>query len=300
MQTNTLICKNNLIALREIPTETVDLIYCDPPFNTNRDFYEYSDNADIEKTQNLIFEKTEWQWLPHQLTPKEKSYFSTHIPVIEELHRILKPSGAIYWHMDWRTNYTYRFILNQIFGKPAFRNEIIWAYKSTAVFDSIKHSFKNNCDHILFYAKAEHNFTPQFRPLTIKQEREMFPYRDSKGRRYRHRRRDSSPGRPEFTDREYANEDKGSRIETCWTDIDIAKEKERVGYPTQKPAKLLKRIIQASSKEGQVVLDPYLGSGTTCVVAKRLDRHYIGIDQNPESIKLTEKRLAKVKAHNTP
>ena len=286
-----LICKNNLIALREMPDESVDLVYCDPPFNTSRDFFEYSDNADVEKAQNLAFEKREWQWLPHQLTPKEQGYFATHIPTLEELHRVLKPTGALYWHMDWRTSHVYRFILNQIFGKPAFRNEIIWSYKSQAIFDSIKHSFKNNCDHILFYAKAQHEFVPQFRPLTHQQKKTMYPYRDSEGRRYRHGRRDTSPGSLEFTDREYANEDKGSRIETCWTDIDIPREKERVGYPTQKPTKLLRRIIAASSKEKDIVLDPYCGSGTTLVTAKQLGRHYIGIDQNKEAIYYCKKRL---------
>ena len=182
-----LLCENNLTALQAIESESIDLIYADPPFNTGRDFREYSDNA--EKAQNLAFEKQEWQWLPHQLTPKEQGYFATTHPHPRGNPQDTEPTGAFYLHIDWRTTHVYRFILNQIFGKPAFRNEIIWSYNSQAVFNAIKHSFKNDCDHILFYAKAEHAFVPQFHPLTVTQERTMYPYTDSEGRPLQARQR---------------------------------------------------------------------------------------------------------------
>ena len=293
MQTNTILHADNLTALREIPDSTVDLVYCDPPFNTGRDFGEYSDNPDVEKAENLAFEHQQFQWLQGILSPKQTLYFQSVIPRIIEIHRILKPTGALYWHCDYKTNAYIRLILNQVFGQPQFRNEIVWSYKSTAVYDAIKHCWKNNLDNILFYAKPKHEFQPQYRPLTYKQEREQYPYTDSKGRKYRHRRDTGAPSL--YDSREYADENRGSRIETTWTDILIAQAKERTGYPTQKPLALLKRIIQASSKEGQIVLDPYCGSGTTLIAAKQLGRKYIGIDENAEAIFIAKKRLDMVK-----
>ena len=113
----------------------------------------------------------------------------------------------------------------------------------------------------------------------------MYPYIDSEGRKYRYKR-DSIGSR-----KEYADENKGSRIGTGWTGIPIATEKERTGYPTQKPITLLKRIIRASSKEGDIVLDPYCGSGTTLMAAKMLLRQYIGMDANEEAVYIAQKRL---------
>lgn len=293
MQTNTIIHSDNLTALREIPDRTVDLIYCDPPFFTRRDFTEYNDNPDIQKAEGLAFEHRAFEWLQGILSPKQKVYYASIIPRVIEIERTLKPTGALYWHCDFRTNAYIRLILNQVFGQPAFRNEIVWSYKTTAVYDAIKHCWKNNLDNILFYAKADHTFEPQYRPLTLQQKKTMYPYRDSDGRKYRHCRDTGAPSL--YDSREYADEDKGSRIETAWHDISIAPQKQRTGYPTQKPMALLKRIISASSKEGDLVVDPYCGSGTTLLAAKQLGRNFIGIDENPNAIFIAKKRLKMVK-----
>lgn len=285
MQTNIVIQADNRQALQAIPDGTIHLVYCDPPFLTGRDFIEFNDNPDTHKTER----PPAFEWLNTLTTPKVQAYFADIIPRLIEIERILSPTGALYWHCDYRTSNYIRLILDQVFGKPAFRNEIVWAYNSTAIFDSIKHRWKNNFDKILFYAKKNHDFQPQYHPLTYKQSKTMYPYTDSKGRRYRHR--NDASAHSHYDVREYADENKGSRITTTWTDIPIVAGKARTGYPTQKPIQLLKRIIQASSKKDEIVLDPYCGSGTTLIAAKQLNRKYIGIDINPEAVYIAKKRL---------
>ena len=277
MQTNCVINSNNLEAMSEMPDQSIDLIYCDPPFNTGRDFQEYSDNfsEQAQKSEGIAFEHREFQWLTGILSPSQLAYFASIIPVIREIHRLLKPSGALYWHCDYKTSHIVRSILNQTFGQPQFRNQIAWCYKSTAPFDTIKHCWKNNIDDILFYAKKEHDFEAQHRPLTHQQIKEKYRYTDSDGRKYRWQSggTDRAAGLAD-SQKLYADENKGSRIETAWTDIPMVSGKERIGYPTQKPLLLLKRIVKASSKEEQIVLDPFCGSGTTLLAAKQLERQY--------------------------
>ena len=152
------------------------------------------------------------------------------------------------------------------------------------------HLFKCVYVVILFYAGTDHALNPQYMSVNYRDVKARFPYTDSKGRRYRYSTDTltSVPG----ANREYADEDKGEAIGTCWTDIKIAGPKERTGYPTQKPLSLLERIIKASSNEGDIVCDPYCGSGTTVVAADRLNRNWIGIDENEEAIHITKRRLA--------
>lgn len=282
METNIFIEGNNADVMRGMPDESIDLIYADPPFNTGRDFGEFSDKPrDIPE----IYPYTDLQesWLSDVCTPQQLLYFKSVVPVVEQCHRVLKRSGAIYWHCDYKTSHVMRLIFNEVFGQPQFRNDIAWEYQISMPFNTIKNLWKNNYDNILFYAKPEHDFTPQFHKLTYKEIKENYPYTDSKGRKYRY-----TDGL--YGNRQYADENKGKRIGTAWTDIPRASLKERTGYPTQKPVVLLKRIVAASSKEGEIVLDPYCGSGTTCVAAKLLKRQYIGIDESPEAIHTAKER----------
>ena len=289
MKTNNVILSPNVPALKEMPDHSIDLVYADPPFNTGRNFIEYDDGkTGTQETEVTLPEA--FAWVDMITTEKERNYFAQIIPVMLELERLLKPTGAIYWHTDWRTTHYNRILLNQIFGKPAFRNEIVWTYKSTIPYDTIKHMFKNNYDTLLFYAKAEHVFNPQFTPLNPREIQKRYPYKDSQGRRYKHGGHDSTFS-GKYEHREYADENKGSRMGTCWTDIDMVRQKERTGSPTQKPLKLLCRIIKASSNEGDIVLDPYCGSGTTLVAAQKLNRQFIGIDENIEAAHLSRKRV---------
>ena len=291
MQTNHLIQKDNIDALRELPDASIDLVYADPPFNTGHDFNadqggyidKYND-ADALDLPDWMFEIT---------TRTQQIYFDAMLPVIKEIHRILKKTGAVYWHVDDKTSSWYRLIFNQIFGQASYRNEIIWTYTpSMLVFKGKVRKHRSNTDHILFYAGEDHKINPQYHPLTAQEIKRDYPYTDSKGRKYRNESNKSSlGGLPGKDKRLYADENKGKLIGSCWTDIPIATTKERTGYPTQKPIKLISRIIEASSQEGDIVLDPYVGSGTTCVAAQRLNRRWIGIDENEESIHISRRRL---------
>ena len=283
---NDLINADNLETMRKMETDSIDLVYTDPPFNTGRDFGGeeggYSDK--FTKAENLALERREFQYLEQILTPSEKAYFQHMIPRLIEIERIIAPTGAFYLHIDWRTAPVFRLILNQIWGYSRFRNEIAWMYHTPLEHAKIMHRWKNDHDTILFYAGEQHCFQSQFHALTYKQIKEQYPYTDSKGRKFKY---------AELTqgNRIYADENKGTRIGTAWDDIKIAGPKERTGYPTQKPLALLERIIKASSYEEDVVCDPYCGSGTTLLAAKRLHRQYIGIDQNEEAIHIASERL---------
>ncbi|MXZ00239.1 site-specific DNA-methyltransferase [Candidatus Poribacteria bacterium] len=289
MKTNCIIENDNLKALRDLPDRSIDLIYADPPFNTGRDFVSedggYTDKPGIDNQAPMLDPTIDFSWLQDVCTPNQRAYFAMMIPRLLEIERILKPTGAFYYHCDWRTSAHIRLILNQIFGQNRFRNEIAWMYQISMPFDTIKNIWKNNYDAILFYAGKDHAFKPQHHPLTYQQIKEMYPYTDSHGRKYRYKN-------GLYAERQYADENKGTRIGTAWDDISIATPKERVGYPTQKPLGLLKRIIEASSNEDDIVLAPYCGSGTTCVAAQQLGRRYIGIDQNSEAIHIAQRRLS--------
>lgn len=285
METNIFHEGDNIEVMADLPDASIDLIYADPPFNTGRDFGEFTDKiaSDVKERYERVVLSKQYAWLGATATPNQFTYFKQVIPVIEQCHRVLKRSGAIYWHCDYKTSAQMRLILNQIFQQPQFRNEIAWRYHIRMLYDTIKNRWKNNYDTILFYAKADHVFESQFHDLTYRQLKSQYPYRDSAGRKYRV---DSLRGT-----RHYADENKGTRIGTVWTDIRATCRRERTGYPTQKPLALLKRIICASSHEGEIVLDPFCGSGTTCVAAKQLNRQYIGIDRNPEAIHIATERI---------
>ena len=289
MQTNTFIERDNLEALREMPDDSIDLVYADPPFHTGRDFTSedggYTDNPDIDNQPMLEAICPDFSWLQDVTTPNQRAYYAMIIPRLLEIERVLKNSGAFYYHCDFRTAPTLRLILNQIWGQHRFRNEIAWAYKTSMPYDTIKKIWTNTYDVILFYAALAHEFKPQFHPLTYQQIKGMYPYTDSKGRKYRYKI-------GLYKERIYADENRGTRIGTCWTDIPIAASKERYGYPTQKPVALLTRIIEASSNPDDIVCDPYCGSGTTCVAAKHLNRRFIGIDHNSEAIHIAQRRTA--------
>lgn len=294
MRTNCIAHDKNINQLRVEPNASVDLIYADPPFNTGHDF-QAEQGGYTDKSAFLADNPPpDFQWLRDVCTPSQVSYFVPMIPVLIECHRLLKPTGALYWHIDDKTNAHYRLILNQIFGQANYRNEIIWTYTpSMLVFKGQNRRWRAVTDHILFYAKSEeHKIDLQYHPLTAQQRKNEYPYKDAKGRRYRTEAAkgplDGLPGKDE---RRYADENKGRLIGSCFTDIPIASTKERTGYPTQKPIRLLKRIIRASTKEGDVVLDPYCGSGTTLKAAQQLKRRWIGIDQNEEAVAIAQRRL---------
>ena len=191
------------------------------------------------------------------LKPIRSEIESHYIPRIKEMHRILKQTGSIYLQMDWRINHWIRCLLDDIFGYEQFRNEIIWCYGAGDV--NAKNRFCRVSDHILFYAKTEKNkFNIQ---------------KDEKDAKVKDWWRMFSFGEKTFNKKWFAE----NEVEFI--------------YATQKPKALIERIIKASSNEGDIVADYYLGSGTTAVVCKELNRNFIGCDINPKAIEITKARL---------
>ena len=251
MEANKLCCMDNLELMKDMADESVDLIYGDILYGTDKDFGDYQDlPADRDEIEDF------------------------YRPRIKEMHRILKNTGSIYLHMDYRINHWIRCILDDVFGYENFRNEIIWCYKSGG---SSKTNFSNKHDNMLFYSKSN-NYK-----FNVQKEK-------SYNRGYK---RYNFDGVKEYKD----NKGWYTRVnmKDYWEINMVGRtSKERVDYKTQKPKKLLKRIIKASSNKGDIVFDPFLGSGTTVVVAEELDRKWIGCDINEKSIEVTKDRLSSV------
>ena len=199
-----------------------------------------------------------------------KGYLKFMEPRLVEMRRLLKDTGSFYLHCDTNASHYLKVMLDGIFGMNNFRNEIVWCYKSGG---SGRCRFSKKHDTIYNYSKTDKplfNQTKQKSYVLRGGNKNVTYYEDNKGVYTIVNRRD------------------------WWDDIGMIPTGPgcgRVGYPTQKPIALLERIIKASSNQGNVVLDPFCGSGTTLEAAKKLGRKYIGIDQNPEAIAICEKRL---------
>jgi DNA modification methylase len=265
---NKLILGDNLEILKSIDNDSVDLIYLDPPFFSNRNYEViWGDEGEIRSFQD--------RWAGGM-----EHYIDWLYERVEQMHRILKPTGSIYLHCDWHADAYIRVnILDKIFGVNNFRNEIIWCYRGGG---SPRMDFGRRHDNIFRYSKTN-NYV--FNADTVR-----MPYQaEGLGRTD-----DAMWGKHKGTNKVYKPNPLGKIPEDWWAiNILNANDPERIGYPTQKPEALLERIIKASSNIGDVVLDPFTGGGTTIAVADRLGRQWIGIDQSVQAVKVTEFRLEK-------
>jgi DNA modification methylase len=282
--TNKLILGDNLEVMSKLPSESVDLIYLDPPFFSNRT-YEVIWGDDGEKRS---FEDRFAGGIDH--------YISWLKIRVRQMHRILKDTGSIFLHCDWHANANIRVdILDKIFGRNNFRNEIVWHYGSRLMHNNKKINSKH--DTIFFYAKSEKTTIKSPTENWTKEEfvktKRQAVHTGEDGREYIWQ--DAGKGKSKAYKR-YIDEvlEKGKAVDDVW-DIPIinSSDKERIGYPTQKPEKLLQRIIECCTNEGDTVLDPFVGGGTTVDVANQLNRKFIGIDQSVMAIKVTDLRLKK-------
>ena len=257
--TSSVFCSDNLELMNTIESNTIDLIYCDILYGTGRKFADYQD-----------------------LKPIRSEIESHYILRIKEMHRILKPTGSIYLQMDTKINHWMRCIMDDIFGYDKFRNEISWWYKR---WSNISFGFQKMHDVILFYSKDKSKFNIQYQDYAKPNEIEDTVRGVIDGKLVRLKNEDGS-----YKKRE--TENKGVPLHDVWEIQHIQPTaKERLGYDTQKPKALIERIIRASSNEGDLVADFYLGSGTTAVVCKELNRNFIGCDINPRAIEITLQRL---------
>lgn len=293
--TNTLYTGDNLHFLHRFNSECVDLIYLDPPFNSKRTY-----SAPIgSKAAGTSF-KDMWSWddideellailfTTHPgLVNFIKSVRDTHgkpmmayvlymAQRITEMHRVLKDTGSIYLHVDPTASHYLKIIMDKIFGRDNFRNEIVWCYTSGGV---SKKYFAKKHDIVLFYVKNQDKylFNTQYREYSAGTiQRGLTQYKKNLNNKYELSK-------------------KGAVQNDWWDDIQpilSPTAKERTGYPTQKPLALLDRIIRASSNEGDLVLDPFCGCATTCVAAQQLGRKWIGIDIEKKAVEVLVNRLS--------
>lgn len=320
--TNSLYYGDNLLVLRDhIPDESVDLCYIDPPFNSRRNYKQLSDTGVEPPARSRAFTDN-WVWddkavegfeqivsntegrFPGQTVELIKglrrvlergallAYLVNLALRLSEITRVLKADGSFYLHCDPRASHYLKLLLDTIFASRGgeFQNEIIWCY---TVGGKSKKRFAEKHDVILFYTKSsrnKHTFNARAASIARKANSHMKVRVDAEGRQFQVKT-DRKTGKVYL----YAIED-GKIAEDYWTDIETLnrEDKERVGYPTQKPESLLERIIGTSSNAGDVVLDAYCGCGTTLVAAERLQRNWIGIDISYQSISLTLRRLESI------
>jgi site-specific DNA-methyltransferase (adenine-specific) len=349
---NTLFYGDNLDILQHhIPTESIDLVYLDPPFNSKRDYNVLFKERSGESSPAQIEAFTDtWSWdrsaektysdLVHNAPANVAemigaltrfighndmmAYLVMMAARLVELHRVLKPTGSLYLHCDPTTSHYLKIILDTVFGKEQFRNEIIWE-RFGAHNDARRYG--RVTDTILFYSRTkDYQFNLVRAAYSQDHLETRFRQVDQDGRRFwantclapggRGPRYDwhghtrnwrftrenmerldaegslyhSASGMPYR--KNYLDELPGQAVQNLWTDIKMTRSgAERLGYPTQKPLALLERIIAASSNPGDVVLDPFCGCGTAVVAAEKLSRRWIGIDITHLAITLMKVRL---------
>ena len=260
---------DNLQVLRGMTDEAIDLIYIDPPFNTgkiqarkqiktsraeNGDRIGFGDNT---YTTEVVGQK--------DYEDTFSDFLAFLRPRLEEAKRVLKPDGSLYFHIDYREVHYCKVMLDDIFGRENFINEIIWAYDYGG---RARDRWPAKHDNILFYARNAKNFTFN------RDDIDRIPY--------------MAPG---LVSAEKADRGK-LPTDTWWHTIVGTNSKEKTGYPTQKPLGVLERIIRASSNPGEMVLDFFAGSGTTGEACLKTGRQFILVDSNPQAIEVMRIRFA--------
>ena len=320
---NTLYTGDNLYILNGLNSEIADLIYLDPPFNSKR-IYEapvgtkaqgtsfkdiwHKEDIDREYLLEMFEEQPELARFCDTLgkihDEAMMSYITYMAQRVLELHRILKPTGSLYYHCDPTAGHYVKIMLDIIFGKKNFRNEIVWHYNK---WTNSANYFQRNHDIIYCYSKdyTQTFFEKQYGLPTESQQKVMSKgYNVNtvfKGQQlfvYDKEKVDNLVKSGKLDLNKYVNvvdrsEIQGTALSDVW-DIQYlhSQSKERTGYRTQKPLALLNRIIEASCPEKGVVLDPFCGCATTCVAAQKLGRHWIGIDIEDKAVDLLIQRLS--------
>jgi site-specific DNA-methyltransferase (adenine-specific) len=267
----------NLEILKTFPSGFVDMAYLDPPFFTGKEQKLFDRTLSNDEGTQLSFRDI---WENHE------EYLEWVRPRLQEIRRVLKPTGSVFLHCDWHASHLLRIELDEIFGPDQFRAEIIWYYKRWT--NSLR-AFQKAHQTIYFYSKTEdYKFNILYEDYSLTTNIDQIWQkrgRDKNGKCITVTRKngDYMP---------LGKEKRGVPMRDVWEIPYLnPRAKERTGWPTQKPLELLRRIILASTDEGDVVLDPVCGSGTTLVAAKALKRQWIGIDLEENAIKISKQRL---------
>lgn len=272
MKTNKIYLGNCLERLTEIESNSVDLVYFDPPFYT-------------QKKHSLVTRDNTKKYEFCDSWDSLEDYLELIESCLKECNRILKDSGSVFLHCDKVASHYIRVSLDKVFGMKNFRSEIIWSYKR---WSNSKKGLLNSHQNIYFYSKSKNfkfnQYYTDYAPTTnidqILQDRQK-----------------TSNGKSVYKTDKNGNivlgkEKKGVPLSDTWEIPYLnPKAKERVGYPTQKPVLLLKQIIKIVTDKGDLVVDPFCGSGTTCVAAKSMNRNFIGIDASIDAVNLANQRL---------
>ena len=342
---------DNLDIMRGMNSESVDLIYLDPPFNSNQDYAapigSEAAGAAFKDTWTLDDIDEAWHGEIAEKDPTlyaiidaaghshgkgMKSYLIMMAVRLLEMQRLLKPTGSLYLHCDPTASHYLKTLMDAIFGAKNFRNEIIWRRTNAKGLASTR--FASNHDILLYYAKTkEPSWNPQYQAHDADYVKKSYRHVEPEtGRRYRlDNLANPNKNRPNLTYeflgvtrvwrwtqermqkayeaglviqtkpggvpslKRYLDEQKGRAVDDLWMDFGSiqASAKEHVGYPTQKPLKLLERIIQSSSNKGDIILDPFCGCATACIAAEKLGRQWVGIDLSPLAANLVKSRLKK-------
>jgi len=249
-QSNKLILGDNLEIMKSLPSESIDLIYADPPFFSQRDYKEFTDV---------------WEGMGTYLAWMNARLF--------EMRRLLKSTGSMFVHLDWHAAHYLKIEMDKIFGYENFINEIVWQYKTGGM---SKKWLGRKHDNILFYCKE-----PSSHRFYIQKEKSYLSHKYG------------------FKNVEILEDENGYYTMVCMRDTwDIpalrGNQSEVIGYPTQKPEELLKRIINISTISGDIVADFFCGGGTTTIVAQKHGRKWIGSDISKTAIDITYKRIKKI------
>jgi site-specific DNA-methyltransferase (adenine-specific) len=265
-----IILADNMKVLPDLSSASVDLVYIDPPFNTGKIQKRTTLRTvrDAKGGDRVGFGGRKYRTEKGKSREFQDAFddFTGFLePRLVEIHRILKPGGSFFLHIDHREVHYCKVLLDRIFGRECFINEIIWAYDYGG---RSKKKWSAKHDNILFYAKDPRRYTFNF------EEMDRIPY--------------MAPG--------LVTKKKAARGKTptdvWWHTIVPTRSKEKTGYPTQKPLGVLERIVKIHSNPGDLVLDCFAGSGTLGEAAARLDRDFILIDNHKEAVKIMARRLA--------
>lgn len=326
VDTRVIYCGDCLDRLRTLPDACVDLIYIDPPFNSNRNYEVFWGET---KEKRAFADR-------HAST---QAYIDYMRPRCTEMARVLKKTGSFYYHCDWHASHYVKVMLDQIFGEDSFINEIVW--KRQSAHNDAKQGSKHLGrvhDTIFFYAPGDdYSFTHQYRPYDADYVEKFYKHIDPvSGRRYSlgditapggaaeakgnpfykflgverywrfseaemarlHQAGEIIQVKPGAVPRQkrYLDAGKGVPVGTVWDDIGPIQSSadEALGYPTQKPLALLERILKLSTTDNDVVLDAFCGCGTALVAAQNMKRQWIGIDVSPTACRVMAKRLRDV------
>lgn len=271
MTDNRIIEGDNLDVLPTLADGCAALIYIDPPFNTGR--ARRHTRVKVERSTPQDSDRVGFGGQHYKTTRLSSATYGDAfddfeaflLPRLQHAHRLLTPTGSFFLHLDPREAHYAKVMADAVFGRDAFLNEIIWAYDFGG---RSKRRWPSKHDTILWYAKDPKRYTFHYDAI------DRIPY--------------MAPG--------LVSAEKAARGKTptdvWWQTIVPTSGKERTGYPTQKPLKILERIVRVHSSPGELVLDFFAGSGTTGEAAARLDRPFVLIDENPEAIAVMRERLA--------